>query len=43
MYFHKQIFKTADVIVSPMTGYLAASSVVERLLLISLAHSTIHL
>jgi hypothetical protein len=22
MYFHKQIFETADVIVSPMTGYL---------------------
>lgn len=21
MYFHKQIFKSADVIVSPMTGY----------------------
>lgn len=21
MYFHKQIFKAADVIVSPMTGY----------------------
>lgn len=22
MYFHKEIFKTADVIVSPMTGYV---------------------
>ena len=33
MYFHKQIFKTADVIVSPMTGYLhytTLPSAVER-------------
>jgi hypothetical protein len=22
MYFHREIFKTADVIVSPMTGYI---------------------
>lgn len=27
MYFHKEIFKTADVIVSPMTGYCISRNV----------------